>query len=957
MIRGRPKNPERIYYDELFEALDIPYIQRGDITYFMNPVTGRNNTVNLENLRRAVEQLISNGVMDEGIRYEEKNNDTEDEVEGVEEKIESKNSSDNPTFSSIRSLLKENKGSMVRLVLYRDGDIILDKTYRVPLLGFGGFWHELTTFDLMVDSNKSIIPNGYYDGDYLNHTFTMESFIIQEVKNGNPVVQNFNDGIKHCILYPIKNWAKGCFESSKSATSKKRYTKILSDIDGLIVEYKEGVPEAHIQKICELLQIDIKVDLPLDINEPFIYCKSSKKRLKLFEFINTRLDHVDLNEVVLKEHIKNITRDEMYELKNELDSKDEYYIYQKDMRGISSLTTFNGRYTINSEYHNTVCDFEESVGFDYCKLDDVLDSQLSTFIKYGTHYNATVDFKDIYPFTKNVDVVKHIDMEQAYANFHKCKWYEGFLGKITDFRKTDKIVAVGLYLVEEFHFKSSKCKKYNDIMRMYQKNNVYGSPELKMLSSLGVTYKIKAGCWGVKPFDFSFNDDMRTKKDSDGIRYYARWTGGCDQHKLEKSFYMKGDYELFQNIRNYVSNGTVRWVGVDEGCISYTKEHNHHLGHITSFITMYQRISVIEQLLEMDITKIIRVCVDGIYYTEHSFKLCNVFRYKKDCHFGNEPSDRYISNINDTIEMEFADKREHYAKELHIGAGGTGKTHKALTDKGLIRVLYVAPSRKLVRKKNVDYSITCDVLTNLIVNDVEKYDKIARYFNVLVLDEVSMYSETSKEAIFKRFESHKLIFCGDIGFQLPTWEGEPITSNGFDMVLNHTENYRIKCDELNKLCDLLRTLIRTGIMKNCIETDSYRSIINTKVEKFFIDRNRMIDIDELKELYDIKDYILVGTKDVGMEYTNMFKGKFSEEKYYVMKNTSEYSNGDIVYSKEKPTESNIEIRHHYTTHSIQGETIESKIFIDCSNMFDSRMFYTAISRAVYLHQIYLVKKN
>ena len=128
------------------------------------------------------------------------------------------------------------------------------------------------------------------------------------------------------------------------------------------------------------------------------------------------------------------------------------------------------------------------------------------------------------------------------------------------------------------------------------------------------------------------------------------------------------------------------------------------------------------------------------------------------------------------------------------------------------------------------------------------------------------------------------------------------------------------------------------------------------IEKFFIERKRMIDQDELKDLYKICDYILVGTKDVGKEYTEMFRGKFDEEKYYTTKNQTEYSNGDILFSKEKPLKSGIEVRHHFTTHSIQGETIESKLFIDCSRMFDSRMFYTAISRAKRLDQIYIVKQ-
>ena len=131
-----------------------------------------------------------------------------------------------------------------------------------------------------------------------------------------------------------------------------------------------------------------------------------------------------------------------------------------------------------------------------------------------------------------------------------------------------------------------------------------------MLSSFGVTYTVKAGCWGVKPLDFRFNEDMLSKKDDDGIKFYAM---DCpDQHNLYKSFYMRGDYNLFQNIRNYVSEGIVKWIGTNEGCIIIN--HIIIIWVISAQITMYQRLNMIEQLMEMDINKIIRICVDGIYY-------------------------------------------------------------------------------------------------------------------------------------------------------------------------------------------------------------------------------------------------------------------------------------------------------------------------------------------------------
>ena len=75
------------------------------------------------------------------------------------------------------------------------------------------------------------------------------------------------------------------------------------------------------------------------------------------------------------------------------------------------------------------------------------------------------------------------------------------------------------------------------------------------------------------------------------------------------------------------------------------------------------------------------------------------------------------------------------------------------------------------------------------------------------------------------------------------------------------------------------------------------------------------------------------------------------EKYLIKSNSQDYSNGDIVFSK--PNIKN-ELRHGYTVHSVQGETFKKNIYIDMRKIFDKRMFYTAISRAEYENQIYLI---
>jgi hypothetical protein len=75
----------------------------------------------------------------------------------------------------------------------------------------------------------------------------------------------------------------------------------------------------------------------------------------------------------------------------------------------------------------------------------------------------------------------------------------------------------------------AKFKRYNDKMKIYLTNNVYTSPELKMLLERGATFKIVSGCWGVEPINFEFNEDMM-KKTEFGASYYAKWSGICDSH-------------------------------------------------------------------------------------------------------------------------------------------------------------------------------------------------------------------------------------------------------------------------------------------------------------------------------------------------------------------------------------------------------------------------------------------
>lgn len=836
-------------------------------------------------------------------------------------------------LGAIRKIFLTLKGKTIHTQLIHEGATVYEHTFDISDK-FSSWWKR-ESVSLWIDSQRTIFDE-YQGGKF---------FIYQpNTYTNNLIRQQFREGIKNCMLTPIREWAEEKLEEAKSKPAISRYTTILTNVSKYEEQYKEGVPEDAISEICNKLQIDITIQMPFCENT-FIEGQSTRKRLTKFNFINTRLNHVDLNEVVKTDDIKDISSKEMRELQEKLDANTEHYTYKKSMNRVSSITTLTNNYRIKDDFTKVISEFEESNGLNMCKIDDVDDADLTKFIMEGTNYNGTVDF------LKPDEHLKHIDMEKAYTNSDSCKYFEGFLAKITDFRQTDKIEGVGIYRITDLNMDraNQKFKRYNDKMKIYITNNVYTSPELKMLTEMGATFKIVSGCWGIKPINFKFNEEMMQKTEF-GASYYAKWSGICDSHQLETSFWMKCSELHFNAIRLNCEGVAVRYNN-GEALFRYKKKHNYHLGHITAFLTAYQRLNTLEQLMNMEYENIYRVCVDGIYYKGET-ELVNVFRPKDEIKFGNESGSSYVSQAckkdlrnKDGSPREIQLSRNHFEKELHEGEGGCGKTHMNCNDNGLIRPLFVAPSWKLAISKKRECGINATVWARALSTDPEKIRAIRERANVLIVDEVSMLTEHQKLRLFEIYGDMKIIMCGDLGYQLPCISGEEMKPTGFDNIVKHTTDYRCRDMKLKEIKNELR---------NMIAQDRPRNEINKWVVDEFKRLGRVISVDELKNKYDVNDMILSGTNSIKDFYTGLFAGKFPIEKYYVIENNRLYQNGEIIVG-EKP-DVKCEIRHCFTTHSIQGETAEHNLFIDSEKMFDARMYYTAISRARKLEQIYLIVK-
>ena len=214
-------------------------------------------------------------------------------------------------------------------------------------------------------------------------------------------------------------------------------------------------------------------------------------------------------------------------------------------------------------------------------------------------------------------------------------------------------------------------------------------------------------------------------------------------------------------------------------------------------------MNVLEQLLAIDPKHLVRVCVDGIYHTQVNVELKNVFRTKHELRFENLAGLSFVDQARKRDLCPPVDPpRVHYGKELHLGGGGCGKTYVNLTDGGLVRPLYLAPSWKLSRAKQNETEelgrpINGSVWNQALSADPEKVNRIRKYYNTLVIDEISMLSEADKQKFFRVYADMKIIMCGDLGYQLPCISQNlgdiEATKDGFDNIELHTTNHRCEC--------------------------------------------------------------------------------------------------------------------------------------------------------------------
>ena len=822
-------------------------------------------------------------------------------------------------------IVKQYKGQTVRLAKkYLDGDeeIESDSIFNLDNPGMESAYRFL-----MIDSDTNLFSPQISQGLPQNQQAQLLILSLNKV-NASNVSQYFLDGITHCVFTPIKDWAEDKYNNSSNKSTAKKYNSILNKINKYTDIYSKGVPEKDLTDIANDLQISIEIDLPstLKADTRFLTFESQKKPLRKFRFLNTRLNHIEINKINNLSNFIEVSQEQLKKIYH--DNYNEFVMYKKNRQDkLTQVITNEGVYVCsNSDYKEATEELNELLKG--CSIEYNSNKKLSDYIYDNINTPHMKNFMDVeYDFDEEVKPVynlNHIDIKKAYATFDKCDYYKGFLGKITDFRECNKIMGIGIYTITNIE---CDIEIINELEYLFD-GNAYPSPELEYFKSLGIKFDIVGGCWGdcVK---FSIPDKMYEK--SEGVKHYCRWYGCLQKLDLNNRYtFTCKDIELAQLNALHNEDVCIRSCGYKEAIIEYPKKYVYHQAHIATFIHGYTRITMIQQLLKFkNISQIKAVNVDGIYY-EGEVEVMDRFSDKehKDLKYI-YPERTYGFPCQE--EYTFTKFRKDNKIEVHLGAGGCGKTHSNLVDEGFINKLYVAPSWKLAKAKEKEYKINSAVFQRLLTDDPEIWKQYYNNYSVLIIDEISMLTDKEKEKIINRFNRHKILFCGDVGFQLPPIEGDEFKISNEYPVIKHTKNYRCVCDKLQNILNNVRKEISKG--------------------SWFYDIKKLgLPIIKLKDLdYIPQDLIISKTNNRKDLITKNFKDL---EKYVVLANYTNYCNTQILLEKP-PAGIRHELRHAFTIFSCQGETAKNKLFIDIKNLKDIKTIYTALSRAKYLSQIVL----
>lgn len=807
-------------------------------------------------------------------------------------------------------------------------------------------------------------------------------FIERDEDDEDFVEQYFQDNVSNdCVFKAIESYFKYKIDNAPERVSKKviaNYQTKINKAKYTARDYPDGVKESEMTKICDIFNVTFNI-YDATKNKYGVYKSSRGVSAYTINLLNTRFNHVDVFNMSNKVEMD---QDELNQKLEDLKESNDYYLYAGGGNNVFKVITPEATYVPHNSDMDVIGEFTKKTKLEHIKFDAIKYTDLFALCWDADINGQCVDIK-----SATQDELHHVDHRRSFSQFQNCPYYTGFFNP-TDYRTCppdlDLDNHIGIFYVTDVTVpeKPSYVKELLDSINMWNHDGVYCTPDLLAMRDLGIKFTPTHGCWGPR-FDFSFTEDNcpsdhlndfsnctcpMMQRSRRGARFYALATGMWSRVPKADVYTCKADDELASAIAQRSDTTGYYCKYTDEYCIEVPKQKYFSLMHVAAFIKSYSRCSVIEQLLNYKPGTVYRVQVDGIYSSEKPDYIRPGFRYEKKKMTNNAGTRSWCYKhgvIKWDINVNAPAYREHYRTEICIGAGGSGKTHAQLHDKGFTRVVYVAPTNLLLDNKRREckekYNMQIETATMHALLGLNGADVYSRSHppQVIVIDEAT---ESSKETLLyaqKRYPYSKIIYCGDFGkngtiYQLPEYQSEnakayvDMDMSIFENVRKFTTNHRMDKDDeeyalFAKILKKYRKMIYSGVVS--------KNEVKRLLKQF------MVELDDLDKLYnrDSEDIILVGTNKAAAALNSVIT---QEPRYRIIKTVKSENLYTGAIMNEKPDEKYIECyepRHGFTCHSVQGITVDAprKVFIELNSLFAPQAGYVALSRVRQANQIHV----
>ena len=718
--------------------------------------------------------------------------------------------------------------------------------------------------------------------------------------NSKVVNQQYREGIEHCVFTPLINtWTNNPSKYQETMLKKViKYSQIYGD---------KPVPHNEMEELGKKLKTTIKINDP--IGNPYKTFNPNGDRTCILS--NTRLNHVD-ETIDEKPTIELLHYEALVKAQN-LREGDVLEGSFNDPIRIHTPTTIYEVPNPMKPYLKEIQDLVPNIKFDATQYPEINDYILeSRIINSGT-----LRFQEEYD--------EHYDLEKAYTQFHLTKYYQGFLGVIHQWRNF-QFPPSQQFLSKHNGIYKAKIIKPSPLAKLlgFQPNQYYilPLPEWNFHRDSKTEFVIVSGIYG-STFDFRFpessfqtiplrnHDPEQPKTSNKPFRIFAgQLSSKVNQHD-KKVFNVKSSQEFAEHLKTLYTD--VEYDDFNQTArisVEYKRVYTTH--HFLSFITSYTRIVMMEEMLKFNISNLSGVTLDGLYFKGKAPKnLIPQFRPKPSKMTSGTSTSWYYPTFNDTQFQVYS--QDFNTNTFLEGAGGSGKTHRILTDKGFNNVLYASPTHELGKDKVKEYLIknytTLHKLAGINASGKESrtYEEEFKHTpSVILIDEITQIEKSFIEKIIQLYPHSLLLIAGDVDVEGRHYQckySNEIWKPTFPIV-QFNEDFRAKTETLKQMKRNLRSYMKTDPTSK-----------------------------------EIIKYVHTNFKTISKEQAIQ---QFIESNVWIA--------GTHKYIKTIP-------HKVHTTHSYQGKTIKAptKLYISIDDMFEPTMFYTAMSRVEDETQIIIVR--